>query len=134
MEVVFGFKIGVTFIVEQLVEFMAIVGPDLANTEREHFDDVVDEIDGASLRVLFIDFEGGNARCVIDEADPQRNQTGNGPLAEQQGGEFARAISTTRMGDAALPAHAKSAEFLRCPRLSAQSFQQGTPSIFTQQF
>ena len=43
-----------------------IVSPDLANTEGDLFDDVVNEVDGISLRALFIDFEGANARCVID--------------------------------------------------------------------
>jgi hypothetical protein len=35
---------------------------------------------------------------------------GNGSLAEQQGAEFAPAISMTGAGDAALPGHAKFAE------------------------
>ena len=38
-------------------------------------------------------------------------------MAEQSGGEFAPAVSTTRTGDAAVPEHAKFAEIRRRSRL-----------------
>jgi len=56
---------------------------------------------------------------------------GNRSLAEQQGGEFTFAVPTTGAGNAPLPAHAKSAEIRRCPFLSAQPFQPGTPPLLT---
>ncbi len=54
---------------------------------------------------------------------------GNRPLAEQQGGEFAPAIPTTRAGDAPVPADAKSAEIRRRPRLRLQPLQSGTQPL-----
>ena len=48
--------------------------------------------------------------------------------------EFAPTVSTTRTGDASVSAHAKFAEIRRCSRFCPQSFQPGTPPIFTKQF
>ena len=52
--------------VELGLELMAIVRPDLAEAERKLFDDVIREIDGVGLGVLFLDLQGANARCIID--------------------------------------------------------------------
>jgi transposase-like protein len=54
---------------------------------------------------------------------------GNRPLAEQPGGEFTPAVPTTGAGDAPLPAHAKSAEVRRRPRLRHEPFQPGTQPL-----
>ncbi len=51
---------------ELRLELMAIVGSDLADAERELFDDVIGEVDGVGLGVLFTDFWGSNARCVVN--------------------------------------------------------------------
>ena len=51
---------------ELRLKLMAIVGSDLTNAERELFDDVVDERNGAGLGVAFIDFECPDAGGIID--------------------------------------------------------------------
>lgn len=48
------------------LELMAIVGPDFPDTKRELVDDMIYEVYGISLCVLFIDFQGTHARGVID--------------------------------------------------------------------
>lgn len=48
------------------LEFMAIICSDFAYTERELLDNVIDEVDRVCLSVLFVDFQGANAGCVID--------------------------------------------------------------------
>ena len=58
----------------------------------------------------------GAALKEIGAAD----KPGNRPLAEQPSGEFTSAFSTTRKGDAPLPAHAKFAEIRRRSRFSLQ--------------
>lgn len=49
------------------------------------------------------------------------------PLAEQPCREFAPAVSTTRAGDAPLPADATSTEICRGSQLDPQPLQPGTP-------
>lgn len=48
------------------LELMAIIGSDLTNAEREFFNDVVDEVDGIGIGMLFVDFQSTNPRRVID--------------------------------------------------------------------
>ena len=66
-------------------------------------------------------------RCR-NESNRQCQKTRNGPVAEQPGGEFTPAISTTGTRDASVPGYAKFAEIRRCTRLCLQPFQPGTPS------
>ncbi len=68
-------------------------------------------------------------RC--DEGHRQCRQAGNGPLAEQSGGEFAPAVSTTRTRHATVPQHAKFAEIRRRSCLRLQPFQPGAPPLLT---
>ena len=64
----------------------------------------------------------------------QHRSSGNRPLAEQQGGEFPLAVSTTRTRYAPLPTDALSAK-VRCrPLFSPQPFQSGAPLLLTRQF
>ena len=48
------------------LKFGTVVGPHLANAERELFDNVVNEVDGVCLRMLFVDVEGANSGCIVD--------------------------------------------------------------------
>jgi hypothetical protein len=50
-------------------------------------------------------------------------------VGEQQGREFALAVSTTGEGDVAVQAHAKSTEIRRRPRLCFEPLQSGTQSL-----
>ena len=61
-------------------------------------------------------------RC--DEGHRQCGQTGNRPLAEQQGREFTSAFSTKRAGDAALQTNANIAEIRLHPLFGPQSLSQ----------
>ena len=48
------------------LELMAVVGTDRADTERKLSADVIDELDSVGLGVTTVDFQGSNARSVID--------------------------------------------------------------------
>ena len=48
------------------LEFMSVIRPDLADPKWELLDNVVHEVYGIGLRVLFIDFQGTHAHGVID--------------------------------------------------------------------
>jgi len=48
------------------LELMSVVGSDLADTERELLNNMVDEVDRADLRVFLVDFERSNPRRIID--------------------------------------------------------------------
>ncbi len=48
------------------LELATIVGPDFPDTKREPVDDMIYEVYGISLCVLFIDFQGTHAHGVID--------------------------------------------------------------------
>ena len=48
------------------LEFVAIIRTDFTNAEWELFDDVVNEVDGVCLSMLFVDFEGANSGCIVD--------------------------------------------------------------------
>ena len=52
--------------VKASLKFMASVGSNLLNAEREFLNDVVDKIDGIFLRMAVIDFQCSYARCIID--------------------------------------------------------------------
>jgi hypothetical protein len=69
-----------------------------------------------------------------NESNRQCQKTRNGPVAEQPGGEFTPAISTTGTSDAAVLEYAKFAEIRRCPCLCTQPFQPGTLSLKQDQF
>lgn len=47
------------------LELLAVISADLSDTERELFDDVIDEVDRVSLGMLLVDFECTNTRSVI---------------------------------------------------------------------
>ena len=51
------------------LELVPVIGPDLANAERERLDDVIDEVDGAGLGMLLVNLERPNARCVISSSE-----------------------------------------------------------------
>ena len=51
---------------ELSLELVSVVGADRTNPEREHFHYVIDEIDGAMLRVEGIDFQGPDPGGVVD--------------------------------------------------------------------
>lgn len=51
---------------ELRLEFMAVIGSDLTDAERELFDDVIREVDGIGLSMFFVDFQGPHPRCIID--------------------------------------------------------------------
>jgi len=48
------------------LELMTVVGPDFFDTERELFDDVIDEVDRVGLCVFIIDLECPDARRIVD--------------------------------------------------------------------
>lgn len=48
------------------LELMPVVRADFLEPKWELFDDVIDEVDRISLRVLFINFKGPHTRRVID--------------------------------------------------------------------
>ena len=55
--------------VEFGLELMSIVRSNLANAKRELFDDVINEVDRACLRMFLIDLEGANSGCVVDRSE-----------------------------------------------------------------
>ena len=52
--------------VEFCLEFMAVISPDLADPKWELLDNVVHEVYGVGLRVLFIDFQSTHTCSIID--------------------------------------------------------------------
>ena len=52
--------------VELGLEFMAVVRSHLADAEREFLDDGVDEVDRVCLIVAVVDFQGANARRIVN--------------------------------------------------------------------
>ncbi len=48
------------------LELVAVVGTYRADTERKLSADVIDELDGVGLGVTAVDFQGSNARSIID--------------------------------------------------------------------
>jgi len=50
------------------LELVAVVSPYFLDAEGELFDDVIDEGDGICLVVLFKDFQGTDARGVVDSS------------------------------------------------------------------
>jgi len=51
------------------LELMAVVGSDLADTKREGFDDVVNEVDRACLGMLHVDFERSYPGRIINGSE-----------------------------------------------------------------
>ena len=52
--------------VELGLKLVSVIGSNFTDTQRKLFDDVVDEGNGVSLVVTLIDFEGSDARCIVD--------------------------------------------------------------------
>jgi hypothetical protein len=48
------------------LEFVAVIRPDFTDSERELFNDIVDEVDGIGLGVTSIDLECPDAGRIID--------------------------------------------------------------------
>ena len=48
------------------LKLVTVVGSDFADAEGESFDDMVYEGNGVGLVVTFKDFEGSDARCIVD--------------------------------------------------------------------
>ena len=51
---------------ELSLELMTVIGADLADTERELIDDVIDEVDRVSLGMLLVDLERANAGGIVN--------------------------------------------------------------------
>ena len=48
------------------LELMTIIRAHLANAEWKLFDDMINEVDGVCLSMLFVDLEGANSGCIVD--------------------------------------------------------------------
>ena len=48
------------------LELMTIIRAHLANAEWKLFDDMINEVDGVCLRMLFVDLEGANSGSIVD--------------------------------------------------------------------
>jgi len=48
------------------LEFMSIVSTACAQAKREFLDRVIDESDGVSLGMLWIDSQGPDTGCIVD--------------------------------------------------------------------
>ena len=48
------------------LELMTIVRAHFANAEWKLFDDMINEVDGVCLSMLFVDLEGANSGCIVD--------------------------------------------------------------------
>ena len=51
------------------LELMAVICPHFTNTERELFNDVINEVDRACLRVFLVDLKGPNSCRIIDRGE-----------------------------------------------------------------
>ena len=51
------------------LELVAIIRPNFTDAKRELFDNVINEVDRACLRVFLIDLESTNSGCVIDGSE-----------------------------------------------------------------
>ena len=50
---------------ELSLELMTVIGADLADTERELIDDVIDKVDRVGLCMLLVDLERANAGGIV---------------------------------------------------------------------
>ena len=48
------------------LELITIIRAHLANAEWKLFDDMINEVDGVCLSMLFVDLEGANSGCIVD--------------------------------------------------------------------
>ena len=48
------------------LKLVTVIGSNCTDTEQQLFDGVVDEGNGSHLVVTLVDFEGSDARCIVD--------------------------------------------------------------------